>query len=63
MRPIAKSTIHHRASRLLLTLEDNREALPDLLSLIHALDRLPPSSIVDQARGQLKQVKHALEKP
>ena len=49
--------------RIQMTLEDNREALPDLLPLFHALDRMPPSPMVDQARDQLKQVKDALENP
>lgn len=47
--------------RIKLTLEDNKQALPDLLPLETALKALPPSAAANTARRQFNVVKTALE--
>jgi signal transduction histidine kinase len=57
----ARSLLHYL--KMQMTMEDNREALPDLLPLFRALNHMPPSSRLKHARDQLNQVKQALEAP
>lgn len=57
----ANSLLHYLKTQM--TLEDNREALPDLLPLFRALDHMPASPRLNHARNQLKEVERALEDP
>jgi len=62
-RPTAevKALLHYVQAQM--SLEDNKQTLPELLPLTAALDSMPTSSAVTEARARLDEAKQALETP
>lgn len=62
-RPTAevKALLHYVQAQM--SIEDNKQTLPELLPLYTALDNMAPSAAVKEARARLDEAKQALEIP
>ncbi len=62
-RPTAevKALLHYIQAQM--TIEDNKQTLPELLPLYRALNNMTPSPAVQKARARLDEAKQALETP